>query len=37
MSLPEKTKTVAEMKSLQLEEKVVLVEKIARQAQLEPL
>jgi hypothetical protein len=37
MSLPEKIKTIVEMKSLQSEEKAVLVEKIARQAQLEPL
>jgi hypothetical protein len=37
MSLPEKIKTTAEMKSLQAEEKVVQAQKIARQAQLEPL
>jgi hypothetical protein len=37
MSLPEKIKTTAEMKSLQVEEKAVQAQKIARQAQLEPL
>jgi hypothetical protein len=37
MSLPEKIKTVAEMKNLQAEEKAVQAQKIARQAQLEPL
>jgi hypothetical protein len=37
MSLPENIKTTAEMKNLQEEEKAVLAEKIARQAQLEPL
>jgi hypothetical protein len=37
MSLPEKIKRTVEMKSLQSEEKEVQVEKIARQAQLEPL
>jgi predicted nucleic acid-binding Zn-ribbon protein len=37
MPLPEKIKTVTEMKSLQAEEKAVQVQKIARQAQLEPL
>jgi hypothetical protein len=37
MSLPEKIKTVAEMKNLQAEEKVVQAQKMARQAQLEPL
>jgi hypothetical protein len=37
MSLPEKIKTVTEMKNLQAEEKVVQTQKMARQAQLEPL
>jgi hypothetical protein len=37
MSLPENIKTVVEMKNLHAEEKVVLDEKITRQAQLEPL
>jgi hypothetical protein len=37
MSLPEKINTTAKMKSLQVEEKAVKVENIAREAQLEPL
>jgi hypothetical protein len=37
MSLPEKIKTIAKMKSLQVEEKAVQAQKIARHAQLEPL
>jgi hypothetical protein len=37
MSLPEKIKTAAEMKSLQSEEKAVQANNIARKAQLEPL
>jgi hypothetical protein len=37
MSLPENIKTVVEMKTLQAEEKEVQVQKMMRQAQLEPL
>ena len=37
MSLPENIKTSIKMKSMQSEEKVVLVEKIVMQAQWEPL
>jgi hypothetical protein len=37
MSLIENIKTVVEMKNLQAEEKVVHAQKIARQAQLDPL
>jgi hypothetical protein len=37
MSLSEKIKTTMEMKNLQAEEKAVQVQKMVRQAQLEPL